>query len=71
MTRFGLTTPKRLGKAHERNRIRRRVREMLRSEEGPLVRGADIVINPRRSVLERDFRELRMELRALLRGAAS
>jgi ribonuclease P protein component len=65
--RFGLTTPRKLGKAHERNRIRRRVREMLR--EVVCRPGTDIVINPRRSALGRDFGELRRELRTMVEGA--
>jgi ribonuclease P protein component len=63
--RFGLTTPRKLGKAHERNRIRRRVREILRTVP-PAKVGLDVVVNPRRSVHERDFQELRLELQALL-----
>jgi ribonuclease P protein component len=64
--RFGLTTPRKLGKAHERNRIRRRVREILRTVEPPTKVGFDVVVNPRRSVHERDFQELRSELLTLL-----
>jgi ribonuclease P protein component len=64
--RFGLTTPRKLGKAHERNRIRRRVREILRAAEEPTKGGFDVVVNPRRSVHDRDFQELRSELLTLL-----
>jgi ribonuclease P protein component len=69
VTRFGLTTPKKLGKAHERNRIRRRVREILGRDSGAPGPVVDIVINPRRSVLTRDFEELGAELWGLLRAA--
>jgi ribonuclease P protein component len=68
-SRFGLTTPRKLGPAHERNRIKRRVREILRSFRTGIPSGFDIVVNPRRSVYERDFDELRKELVALLGGA--
>ena len=64
--RFGLTTPRKLGKAHERNRIRRRVREILRTAAPPVGHGFDFVVNPRRTVYERDFHELRSELLTLL-----
>ena len=65
-TRFGLTTPRRLGKAHERNRIKRRVREILRTSGDTVPPGLDVVINPRRSVHDRAFEELRSELLSLL-----
>jgi len=65
-SRFGLTTPRKLGKAHDRNRARRRVRELLRQARAELPSGFDIVVNPRRSVLDRKFEELQSELTALL-----
>jgi len=65
-SRFGLTTPRKLGKAHDRNRIRRRVREIVRTAEVILPAGLDVVINPRRSVLDRPFEDLRSELLMLL-----
>ena len=69
-SRYGLTTPRRLGNAVERNRIKRRTREMLRCSWQILPAGFDIVVNPRRSVYERPYDELRSELLALL-GATS
>jgi ribonuclease P protein component len=66
LTRFGLTTSRKLGKAHDRNRIRRRVREILRRERKGFPAGFDVVVNPRRSVLERDFETLRTELVSVL-----
>jgi ribonuclease P protein component len=65
-TRFGITTPKKLGKAHERNRIKRRVREILRIGRDVVPVGLDFVINPKRSTMERPFIELRDELLSLL-----
>ena len=69
-TRFGLTTPRKLGNAHDRNRIRRRIREILRRERGAVPPGFDVVVNPRRSVLERDFQVIRDELVEVLRGVS-
>jgi ribonuclease P protein component len=62
----GMTTPRRLGLAVERNRIRRRIREILRAAWPDVPRGVDIVVNPRHSAGERDFAELRAELLTLL-----
>jgi ribonuclease P protein component len=69
-SRIGLTTPRKLGKAHERNRIKRRVREILRTSRTLIPAGFDVVVNPRGSVTEREFQELRAELVTLL-GAES
>ena len=65
-SRVGLTTPRKLGMAVSRNRIRRRVREIFRAAWPVLPRGFDIVVNPRRSSCEREYAELRSELLSLL-----
>ena len=64
-SRFGLTTPRKLGKAHDRNRVKRRVREILRTSYMAIPKGFDFVVNPRRSAMEQDFEVLRNELLAL------
>jgi ribonuclease P protein component len=64
-SRVGLTTPRKMGVAVKRNRIRRRIREILRGAS-QFPQGFDIVVNPRRSAMERDFAELRTELMSLL-----
>jgi ribonuclease P protein component len=68
-SRVGLTTPRKIGVAVARNRIRRRVREILRAAGSAVPRGVDIVVNPRSSACEREFAELRTELLSLI-GAA-
>jgi ribonuclease P protein component len=65
-SRFGLTTPRKLGKAHDRNRIRRRVREILRTSRELIPTGHDFVVNPRRASIDEAFQELRAELLTLL-----
>ena len=67
-SRFGLTTPRKLGPAHERNRIKRRVREILRTARMVIPGGLDVVVNPKRTAHDRDFSELRDELVTLLGG---
>jgi ribonuclease P protein component len=61
-SRFGLTTPRKLGPAHDRNRIKRRVREIIRTSRSLLPAGLDVVLNPRRSACDRELGELRTEL---------
>jgi len=65
-SRFGLTTPRKLGKAHVRNRIKRTVREILRTSRAAIPTGFDFVVNPRRSAPKCDIEELRRDLLPLL-----
>jgi ribonuclease P protein component len=60
--RVGITTPRALGKAVARNRIKRRIREAVRSQIGRLSPEWSIVINPRRKALEAPFAELLREM---------
>jgi ribonuclease P protein component len=62
---IGFTTPKALGNAVKRNRIRRRVREAARLELASLSEGWSIVFNPRRKVLDCIFTDLRSEVKRL------
>ena len=60
-TRVGFTVSKALGGAVQRNRMKRRLREAVRLQSTPGV-DADVVINPKRSLLTADFFELRNEV---------
>jgi ribonuclease P protein component len=63
--RVGFTTPRALGKAVVRNRLRRRVREAVRLELALLSDEWSIVFNPRRRTLDCAFTELQAEVRRL------
>lgn len=56
--RLGITVSKKLGKAHIRNRVRRRFREVYRLHEDRFVPGWDIVIVARSKAIEASFDEL-------------
>ena len=60
--RIGFTTPRALGKAVARNRIRRRVREAVRLHLEQLSPEWSIVFNPRRKAMEAPFPELEREI---------
>lgn len=69
--RIGFTVTRKQGNAVERNRIRRRLREAIRS--GPdrdMEAGNDYVIVGRRDVLTVPFDKLRSELSRRIRGKA-
>jgi ribonuclease P protein component len=67
--RVGLTVGKVLGKAHERNRIKRRLREALRRHVGLLPAGFDLILHPRRAVLTMEFAKLEAEIVRILEQA--
>ena len=67
--RIGLTAGKALGKAHERNRIKRRMREALRLHVDLLPASFDLIFHPRRSVLTMEFKKLEAEIVRILEQA--
>jgi ribonuclease P protein component len=69
--RIGLTTGRVLGKAVERNRIRRRMREAMRLHLGDLPENVDVVLHPRRVVLEMEFPRLESEVAGIFAGVKS
>jgi ribonuclease P protein component len=69
--RVGLTAGKVLGKAHERNRIKRRMREALRRHVALFPQGFDLIFHPRRSVLTLDFAKLEAEIVRILQQAGA
>ena len=56
--RVGITVSKKLGKAHVRNRVRRRIREVYRLNEGKFQPGWDIVVVARTRAIHASFPEL-------------
>jgi ribonuclease P protein component len=65
-SRFGWSIKKALGGAVRRNRIRRRLREIVRLHRQEISPGWDIVIHPRSSAATADFPALAGELWKLL-----
>jgi ribonuclease P protein component len=66
-TRYGFAVSKRLGKAVQRNRIKRRLREAARSLR--VAPGWDVVVIARQAAADADFAALRAALLDVLRRA--
>ena len=70
-TRFGLSTGRRLGGAVVRNRVRRRLREVLRTMAPSIQPGWDVLIIARPAIVEADQDTLVGALRrTLVKGGA-
>ena len=68
-SRFGFSIKKALGGAVARNRIRRRIREIVRCHRLEIPAGWDIVIHPKNAAVRAPFATLTAELLRLLQSA--
>jgi ribonuclease P protein component len=66
--RIGLTVGKVMGKAVDRNRIKRRMREAVRKQLSLLRLPVDVVLHPRRSVIDLDTASLEREVASVFRA---
>lgn len=69
-TRLGVTVSRRVGKAVERNRVKRRLREIFRHHQEVLPPGLDVVLIARTGSSKAGFGDLRDEVVGLFQSIA-
>lgn len=67
LSRYGFSVSKRVGKAVQRNRVKRLLKEIARSQ--PVKPGWDIVLIPRQAAAVADYRQLEKAVIGLLAQA--
>jgi ribonuclease P protein component len=65
-TKLGLSVSRKVGKAHDRNLVKRRLREIFRLHHNELSENCDLVLIPRKETCDLSYVELESELLKLL-----
>jgi ribonuclease P protein component len=66
--RVGLTAGRVLGNAVARNRIKRRMRQAIRHAQTELTADVDVILHPRKTVLEAEFSQIERDVQRAFRA---
>jgi len=67
LSRFGISVSKKVGKSVVRNKIKRRIREILRTNYDNIKKGYDIVFSVKPDATKLDFKKLDKEIKRLMK----
>ena len=65
-TKFGISVPKKTGKANVRNKIKRRIKNIIDTNEKSVQKNFDYVIIIRKRLIELNYQEMKFNLLNLL-----
>lgn len=68
-SRFGFVVSKRLGKAVQRNLIKRRMREVVRVKREQIAKGWDLVFIARKPIRNAEYRDVERAIETVLQGS--
>lgn len=66
INRYGISVPKKTGKAHTRNKIKRRVKNIIDLNEKDIHKPYDYVIIIRKRLIELNYNEIQVNLLSLI-----
>jgi len=66
-TRLGVSVSKKVGKSVVRNKIKRRIKEIVRTNYDKIKKGYDIVFSVRPDAVKLDFKSMEREIKGLMK----
>ena len=66
-TKYGISIPKKTGKANVRNKIKRRIKNIIDTNEKQVHKNYDYVIIVRKRLVELNYREMELNLISLMK----
>lgn len=66
-SRLGLIVSRKLGKSHDRNKLKRRLREVFRLNKLHIGKNIDIIIKPKKEIMRLNYHEIERNVMSLIK----